>query len=181
MRDLAADPRNGVERSYTRECAGFRRGGRVRTSFFSFSMSLSTRCEPMKPAPPVTRIRRFAWINRHGSQSGSGPREPTKNTAGREGEIAHLEELGEAERRGRRRRAGDGVLAVAAIGLLLRHGPVRCKIPPESNQSALRKRNRHAREGKGRELRTRDLRGEGSLTEQAGGWLRCELARTRAV
>lgn len=34
----------------------------ARTSCFSFSMSLSTRCEPMKPAPPVTRIRRLAWI-----------------------------------------------------------------------------------------------------------------------
>lgn len=32
----------------------------IRTSCFSFSMSLSTRCEPMKPAPPVTRILRFA-------------------------------------------------------------------------------------------------------------------------
>lgn len=30
-----------------------------KTSFFSFSISLSTRWEPMNPAPPVTRIRIF--------------------------------------------------------------------------------------------------------------------------
>lgn len=29
------------------------------TSFFSFSINLSTRWEPMNPAPPVTKIRRF--------------------------------------------------------------------------------------------------------------------------
>uniref|UniRef100_A0A0A9HRK9 Uncharacterized protein n=1 Tax=Arundo donax TaxID=35708 RepID=A0A0A9HRK9_ARUDO len=37
----------------------------------------------MKPAPPVTRIRRFAWIktvNQH-PQSGSGAREPTEIAA----------------------------------------------------------------------------------------------------
>lgn len=102
---------------------GSRQG--ARTSCFSFSMSLSTRCEPMKPAPPVTRIRRLAWIKQQiGTDNQDSEHANTARPRGEgdpaTGSRSHLEELGEAERRGGRRWAG-GVLAVAAIGLLLRH------------------------------------------------------------
>lgn len=43
------------------------------TSFFSFSMSLSTRWEPMKPAPPVTRILMLAWIKQQFSADNQDP------------------------------------------------------------------------------------------------------------
>jgi hypothetical protein len=102
-----------------------------------------------------------------------------KQRGGRE--IAHLEELGEAERRGRRRRAGDGLLAVAAIGLLLRH---RTAVRSHRNQRAsgnemgTREKGREA-VVKGREG-NRDLRG-GRVAHRASWVIACELARARAV
>jgi hypothetical protein len=146
----------------------------ARTSCFSFSMSLSTRCEPMKPAPPVTRIRRLAWIKQQFGTDNQDPGHASRPRPHGEGgdpatgSRAHLEELGEAERRGGRRRAGGGVLAVAAIGLLLRHR-VAHLVPPRSNPNHTRQASgkNHAPERDGTKRRSRNC--ERASNEEAWG------------
>lgn len=96
----------------------------------------------MKPAPPVTRIRRLAWIKQQIGTDNQDPdhanRTQTSRRVRQRSSVemrsrSHLEELGEAEGRGGGRRAGGDVLAVAAIGLLLRHR-VEHLVRPDPNQ-----------------------------------------------
>ena len=61
----------------------------------------------------------------------SGAQIPTKQNKTKQAARAYLEELGEAERRGRGRRARGGAVA---IGLLLRHGVEHLDPPPQTKQ-----------------------------------------------
>jgi len=90
---------------------------------------------------------------------------------------SHLEELGEAEGRGGGRRAGGDVLAVAAIGLLLRHR-VEHLVRPDPNQIT-RQRNhtperdeaRRSRDCKQRSVRKAKGRGA-HRAAGSGDWAR---------
>jgi hypothetical protein len=116
-------------------------------------MSLSTICEPMKPAPPVTRIRMLAWIKQQIGTDNQDPEHAQEAT--RRGEIRATGSRCALTWKNLEKRSGEGVgggrvvcsplLPLVSFCAIAGHAPG----PPRSNPS-------HPSAGEGKKITHRD-------------------------